>query len=376
MSNEFDTTNQNVHREVKCKDCGAVLKYAPGTSVLKCEFCGAENTIATASEEEKHTAREEIDFDSFLASAVQKQDTQQVATVKCEPCGATVSMKPNVSSDHCPFCGSPLVVKSGSTKSVIKPKGILPFKIELNQALTSFRNWIKGLWFAPSDLKQYARQDGRLDGMYIPYWTYDSKTASGYRGERGDDYYVNETYTTTENGRSVTKTRQVKKTRWTPVSGNVSDNFDDVPVMASESLPRPIAQALEPWDLKELTAFNESFITGYRTESYQVDVKGGFALAKKIMAEVIEQTIRRHIGGDHQRIHAVNTRYWDVTFKHLLLPIWISAYKYRGKVYRFLINGRTGEVQGERPYSWIKIALTALVVLAAVGIVLYFGKEG
>jgi hypothetical protein len=90
------------------------------------------------------------------------------------------------------------------------------------------------------------------------------------------------------------------------------------------------------------------------------------------MARVIEGDVRRDIGGDEQQISAIDTRHSDETFKHILLPIWTAAYKYNGKSYRFVVNGQTGEVQGERPYSWWKIgfAVLAVVVVAGVALVL------
>lgn len=373
MEAAFDT-NAAVDGELKCRDCGAVLKYAPGTVHLKCEYCGAANEIAgTGNAEADAAATREIDFEKFLSESFSKEEKQDVVTVKCGGCGANVSLKPNVTADACPFCATNLVVTNGSTSSILKPKSLLPFKIEKGDALQRFRKWLSGLWFAPNKLKHYAQNDSGLSGMYIPYWTYDSKTASSYRGERGDDYTVSESYTTTENGKAVTRTRMVTKTRWTSVSGSVKDDFDDVLVVASKSLPVSYAQALEPWDLKELTAFNEKFLSGYRTESYQIDVKEGWDHARKIMDGRIRVSVCRDIGGNHQRIHALNTSYAGTTFKHALFPIWISAYRYHGKVYRFLVNGRTGEVQGERPWSWAKIAGAVLLVAVLVGIGAYFG---
>ena len=201
----------------------------------------------------------------------------------------------------------------------------------------------------------------KLDGISTPYWTYDSSTYSNYTGERGDYYYVTETYTTTEDGKSVTKTRQVRKTRWTPASGNVSVMFDDILVVASQSLPADYVQKLEPWHLGELLPFDDKYLSGFRTETYQVDVTTGLATAKTIMSGVIDSRVRSDIGGDEQRVHQVNTRYSDISFKHILLPIWISAYRFKDKVYRFLVNGQTGEVQGERPYSGWKIFFSILV---------------
>ena len=90
------------------------------------------------------------------------------------------------------------------------------------------------------------------------------------------------------------------------------------------------------------------------------------------MARVIEGDVRRDIGGDEQQISGIDTRHSDETFKHILLPIWTAAYKYNGKSYRFVVNGQTGEVQGERPYSWWKIgfAVLAVVVVAGAALVL------
>jgi hypothetical protein len=189
---------------------------------------------------------------------------------------------------------------------------------------------------------------------------------------------VTETYTTTENGRSVTKTRQVRKIRWTFVSGSVSHWFDDVLVPASNTLPKKYVVRLEPWDTQNLVPFDEKFLSGYKAESYQVDLKQGFEEAKGIMDVTIRQLIRNHIGGDEQRIHTVDTKYSRITFKHALFPLYISAYQFRNKIYRFLVNARTGEVQGERPYSFWKIFFFVLAIIAVIaGIVwlyMYFSE--
>ncbi|HBX50762.1 MAG TPA: hypothetical protein DEH02_06785 [Bacteroidales bacterium] len=361
-------TNQS---EIICRNCSAKLKFAPGTTSLKCEYCGAENEI-----EIKQEAIEEIDFVSFIETEFNKEEKVEVATVRCNACGAETSMKENVVSDMCPFCGNPLVVKEGSTRSLLKPKSLLPFNIDPKKAQGLFQKWIGGLWFAPSGLKKYAQQTEKLTGIYIPYWTYDSNTSTSYSGQRGDNYQTSESYTTTDSsGNAKTETRTVTKVRWTYVSGHVSNSFDDVLVVGSNSLPRKYADELEPWDLDKLLPFDEKFLSGFKTESYQVDVKQGFDYAKVKMDKVIESTIRTDIGGDLQQISSKNTAYNDITFKHILLPLWISAYRYNQKVYRFMINARTGEVQGERPYSWIKITLAVLVGIAIIGGIVWFAKK-
>ncbi|HRG91248.1 MAG TPA: hypothetical protein PLW44_19630, partial [Chitinophagales bacterium] len=166
-----------------------------------------------------------------------------------------------------------------------------------------------------------------------------------------------------------------RKTRWTNVSGTVFNTFNDVLVVASDSLPREYAEKLEPWDLAQLAVYREEYLAGFRTEIYKTDVQQGLALAKSIMQPAINNTICNDIGGDHQRISSSSSAYNNITFKHILLPIWISAYSYNNKVYNFMINGRTGEVQGQRPYSAIKIFFFVLVVLAIVGAVVYYMNQ-
>lgn len=133
------------------------------------------------------------------------------------------------------------------------------------------------------------------------------------------------------------------------------------------SLPQALVAKLEPWDLEELVPYADDYLSGFRSESYRVGLAEGFEVAKTVMDEGIRQSICRDIGGDHQRIHNVHTLYSNITFKHLLLPVWVSAYRFHDKIYRFVVNARTGEVQGERPWSFVKIALAVLAVLAVAG---------
>jgi|JI6StandDraft_1071083.scaffolds.fasta_scaffold64432_3 DNA-directed RNA polymerase subunit M/transcription elongation factor TFIIS len=356
MSNSFTENNHNISHDLNCKDCGALLHFAPGTQKLACKYCGAQNEIIQNNKSSLKI--EEIDFNKFIANQIVTEEKQTIATVNCKNCGATTTLKRNITSDNCVFCASPLVIVNGSTSTIIKPKYILPFKVERNVANQSFDEWLKSLWFAPNDLVKRSAISEKINGVYMPYWTYDAKSYCTYEGERGDDYETRDS-----------KGNRETKTRWTDVSGSVSNIFDDVCVLASHSLPQENTRRLEPWDNKNLVAFNEAYLSGFQTECYQLDVKEGLPLAKQIMEEEIRETICEDIGGDKQRISEMNPVYRDITFKHTLFPIWISAYKYNEKSYRFIANGRTGKIEGQRPISYIKVALF-LSALVGTGICL------
>ena len=353
MDYNLEEKSQNISHELNCKDCGALLQYEPGIQKLACKYCGAQNDILTDTK----VTIEEIKYQDFISNKINQEEKQTVSTVKCNNCGAITTLKPNITSDNCAFCASPLIIQGGTTSTVIKPKYLLPFKIDDKNAQATFIKWLNSLWFAPNDLKKYATQNERLKGLYMPYWTYDADSTTDYEGERGEYYYT---------GSGKHRTRH---TRWYDANGTVQNTFDDVCVLASQSLPDHVTRALEPWDLNNLTPYKEGFVSGFQTECYQTDVQQGFDLSKSVMEETIKTTIRQQIGGDTQRINTMHVVYRDITFKHILLPIWISAYKYNTKVFHFIINGRSGEVQGQRPYSAIKIALAVITVLVIVGVI-------
>lgn len=368
MHEQDQTSDALTAKRFPCSSCGAKLEFSPGTSSLKCPYCNHENKIPQSAEEIR-----ELDFYKYFARAAEQGESQEVQTVKCQSCGATSTLQPNISMSHCPFCGTQLQAAAKASR-LLKPGAIMPFKIQKNKALELFRGWLGGLWFAPGGLKDQAIREGGIKGIYIPYWTFDAKSTTWYDGERGEDYYETERYTDRDDdGNTVTRTREIRHTRWYHTNGTVWLNFDDVLVLAGRSLPQELTESLRSWNLKELVPYQDAYMSGFQAEAYQVDLGDGFERAKQEMDAAIRDAVKDDIGGDHQQINTVRTQFDGITFKHILLPIWISAYKYGGKSYRFVINGATGEVQGERPWSLVKIALTILasiVVLVLIALVL------
>jgi LSD1 subclass zinc finger protein len=346
------------YRHFPCSACGASLEYSPGASVLKCPYCGQENKLSTIIEEVK-----ELDFYEFFARATEQGESVEKQTVKCASCSAISTVEPNISMIRCPFCGSQLTTPAKASR-LIRPGAVLPFRITRDKASEEFRKWLSALWFAPGELKDYATASGGIKGMYIPYWTFDSRTTTWYDGQRGEDCQENEYYEEKDkDGNSVTRNRQVTQTNWFDAGGCVKNAFDDVLVLAGKSLPQEVIRSLEPWDLKNLVPYGDEYMSGFQSEAYQVDLGDGFEQAKTLMDGAIRRSVERDIGGNHQRINAIRNQYDDITFKHILLPVWISAYRYRDKTFRFIVNARSGQVQGERPWSVAKIAMAAAALL-------------
>ena len=345
-----------------CEACGADLRFEPGTGALHCDHCGASHAVAP--EATPVSALRELDFQAAVSGQLSREEIEETRVLSCTGCGAQVEFEADIHAAECPFCATPVVTDTGTHRH-IKPRGVLPFVLDESAARAAMGAWLGGLWFAPSKLQEYARKGRRMQGIYVPYWTFDADTRSRYSGERGTVYY--ETVTVMVDGKR--ERRQVARIRWSPVSGRVARAFDDVLVLASTSLPKRFTDGLEPWDLGALHPYSPQFLAGFRAEGYQVPLDDGFVQARDKMDAVIARDVRFDIGGDQQRIHAVDTEVRDVTFKHVLLPVWMAAYKYRGETYRCVVNGRSGRVQGERPYSAIKIAVAVvLAVIAAAGV--------
>jgi DNA-directed RNA polymerase subunit RPC12/RpoP len=356
-------TKAPAQTEFPCGSCGAKLRFKPGTETITCDHCGHQNPIPKSE-----VQVEENDLLSALNSVAEEQPTEEKRTVKCSACAAEFTFDANVHSSECPFCASPIVTETKSVRT-IQPVGVLPFVLDHKQGHEALTKWLGKLWFAPNDVVKYARTEGKLTGMYVPYWTYDSQTYTDYTGYRGDAYYVT---VTDRDG----KTSQRREIRWTPVSGHLERFFDDVLVVASQSLPKKYADRLQSWRLEDVQPYSVNYLAGFRSEVYQVGLEQGFNEARQRMEAMIYSDVRADIGGDEQRVSSVDTDFRDLTFKHILLPIWLAAYKYRGKSYQFLVNGQTGEVQGERPYSWIKITLAVLAGLVVLGVVIWLLGKG
>jgi DNA-directed RNA polymerase subunit RPC12/RpoP len=370
MADANDTTRQ---QHFPCEQCGADLLYQPGTATMQCNYCGHENAIQASS-----VVIQEYSFAEALKTMQQVKlrplDNTQV--IKCPNCSATFELKTNRHAGDCPFCGTPVVTGTERTR-LFQPKSLLPFVITEKAAREAFDKWISGLWFAPSALKNKARRDEKLLGIYVPYWTYDSHTDTFYRGERGTIYYERVMVTVIVNGKPQRQVQNVPKIRWTPTSGRVRLFFDDVLVGATHTLPRTILDRLEPWDLPNLVAYNDSYLSGFQSEIYQVDLDEGFEDARSIMDSRIHRAVLSDIGGDQQRINSLQTQHSGTTFKHLLLPVWSAAFRYQDKTYRFVINGRNGKTQGERPYSKVKIAMAVIfAALTLAGAGYYMEKSG
>ena len=364
-----ELTDRGKGRTFPCPACGAGLEFHIGTQTLKCPFCGAEEPIVPA----EGAAVEERDFETTLARLRTDHDAgshqyDSLREVRCRSCGGTVLFSGTVTGTECPYCATPLQLDAAEqAKSRIALDGVLPFQVPEDRAAKNLKQWVDSRWFAPNDFRRRGVQ-GKFNGVYLPYWTFDALTYTHYTGQRGDHYYV-----TVGTG---DKQRRVRRTRWSSTNGAFERFFDDTLVVASDAVERGLSEDLEPWPLPSVDPYDQRLLAGFLVRTYDVDLEPGFKLAASRMRQQLEYDVRRRIGGDEQRITSMDVRHSAVTFKHLLLPVWMLAYRYKDEPHQVLVNAVTGRVTGERPYSWIKITLAVLTALIVFGLVWFFTHGG
>ena len=353
-----DTATTKV-RKFPCEGCGADVRWDPGAHALKCPYCGREKQLVAqtgvAERPVEAALREPRDFGW---GAERKM-------VSCNRCGAHTTLAPNVAAASCPFCGTAAVVEAPPNAAVVRPEGLLPFQVTDHQAREQFRGWLASLWFRPNDLKAQGSLT-RLQGVYVPFWTFDAATHSSWTAMAGYHYYVN--VDVRENGQTVTRREQ--RTRWEPASGIVDLAFDDVPVPASRGLDQELSRAIEPFPTSKLIEYEPSYLSGFLAEENAIDLAEALETAKERMRGDIRNACIRKIPGDTYRDLEVKTTFSALAYKNALLPIWIAAYDYAGKPYRYIVNGVTGTASGTAPWSWVKIGLAIMAVLLIVLIVM------
>jgi predicted RNA-binding Zn-ribbon protein involved in translation (DUF1610 family) len=347
-------------RKFPCSGCGADLRWEPGVTALKCPWCGTVKEVVapTGSVDEKSV-------DAALRAPRDMGWGAERKVVVCKRCAAHTTLDPHVAAGACAFCGTSAVVEAPAGANVVRPEGLLPFRITRESALESFRKWLHSLWLRPNNLKSRSRVS-TIQGAYIPFWTFDAATNSFWTAEAGYYYYID--VDVVVNGKR--ETRRERRTRWESASGSLELFFDDVPVPASRGIDKSLAQNIEPFPTAELTPYDPSYLSGFLAEENAVDLPEALEQAKERMRGEIRSACAERVPGDTHRNLEVQTTFSALAYKNALLPIWIAAYEYGGKPYRYLVNGVTGKCTGTAPWSWVKITLLAMTILIIVIIVL------
>src|SRR5687767_9767835 len=292
-------------------------------------------------------------------------------TVQCQSCKAVMVFDPARVGQNCEFCGSPSLVSYDEIKAPIRPTGLLPFKIDKAHVRDDIRRWWRSKWLAPGRLAKAALVD-TVRSLYIPYWTFDARVHCPWEAEAGYHYYVAVEGRDSKGNRVV---RQERRTRWEPASGVIDHFFDDEPVPGTQGLPIDLLRQVEPFPTKEIVAYDTAFLSGHVVEHYQVVLLDAAQRSQEQMNAKLQALCAQQVPGDTHRNLRINPDYASRTFKHVLVPIWLLSYDYGRKAYQVIVNGYTGQIAGNRPYSAWKIFFAVVAAILAGLVVLFLSNQ-
>ena len=368
MSEYNDNPENHLHSErteketdKKCPNCGATVVFDPATGGMHCDYCGYKCELPKADYENEIC---EMDFEAALHTESFNWGEEK-KEVQCKQCGAVTVYDALETAAVCPFCGSTSVMPA-ATENTIAPGAVCPFSISKEQAGERFTKWLKGKLFAPRKAKRSARPDS-FQGVYLPYWTYDAQTTSNFTARAGYDKRVKD-----KDGNTRIQTD------WRHVSGVYQEFFDDITIMASKRQTDSGVRACEPFDFSKLVPYSPQVVAGFIAERYSIGLKEGWESAQQSiqwqLRSDISSYVRSHWNADRADSVRFSTLYSNITYKYLLVPTWISSFKYKDKVYQFAVNGQTGKVGGRAPVSVWRVLIAITIGIGLFALLAYLAQ--
>lgn len=337
---------------VKCPSCGADMVFDPGTGMLSCAYCGGTKSI-----DKRVCGRRD-----FMLERADGEVDPGSTEYECPNCGGKITLENYATTEECPYCGATNIVKKERMKG-LKPDSILPFSVTKEEAFASCKKWLKKKIFAPTKLKRNFTAN-RLKGIYEPSFVFASNAVSTYEGKLGEDYYV-----TVRDSKGNTHTET--HTRWFHVSGTFRKGYSNIVIEAASNLDQTQIEKLLPFDLDSAEQYKREYLAGFAAERYSESLDASFSDAKTIMDNDLRTSILSQYKHDHVAYLNINTIYGNIQFNYILLPVWVCGYKFREKLYTFLVNGRTGLATGKTPVSIPKAVFTALICAGVLAVMIW-----
>lgn len=360
-------------RKHPCPECGGDAEWNAAKQALVCPYCGATVPWTPAMEaaagdgtagDGSPAGIREHPLDQALSSLKTSERGwgEAKTTVVCQSCRAISVFDAGRAAQRCEFCGSPSIVPQTSLPDAITPESLLPVAVADSRVRDLLREWYGSRWFAPNKLKRAALTD-TLKGIYLPYWTFDARVHAEWTAQAGYHYYVTESYRDS-NGQNAT--RQVQRTRWEPAAGSLDHFFDDALVPGTVGVHPDLLRQIEPFPTEDLKPYDPAYVRGWTVERYQLDLRQAAARNVQDMEHAVRNLCAAQVPGDTHSDLRVEAQYSGRTFKHILAPVYLVTYDYGARSFQVVVNGYTGTMAGERPYSWVKIAFAVVFALLVV----------
>lgn len=342
--------------EFKCPRCQATTAYSVEDGGLRCAHCGYYEPPATPI-----VGKGAEEFEFTVATVAASRQAQgwgaQRRELHCQSCGARTSLTPNGLAHTCPFCGSNQVLQQDAPQDQLRPRFLIPFQIESTRIQDIAREWLGSSWMTPKTLKEAARV-ADFQGVYMPYWTFDAQTVADWRAQVG--HQVSERYYDSSSKSWKTRT----KTVWRWESGRAQRTFDDLLISGSTQLSGLLLEELQDFKTRAFVPYSPSYLAGFMAHAYDVPLESAWDVARQKMREATRGACRAQASTSQIRNFRMTLDFSDESWRYVLMPVYVAAYRYEGETYQVMVNGQTGAIAGQRPVDWTKVWLAVGGMLA------------
>lgn len=349
--------------EYKCPTCGGTLAFDSASQKLKCPYCDSqfdidqfetpehvqgEDTGQQAAGTESQPGTGGMNWNVEPGSEWAEGEQAGMNIYSCQSCGGEIVCEETTASATCPYCGSPVVMKS-RLSGVLKPDCIIPFKLDKKAAKEALKKHVNSKKLVPALFKS-ENHINEIKGVYVPFWLFDASVAANitYRGEKTRHWSDSQYEYIEHNYYNIYR------------AGSVA--FDNVPVDGSEKMPDNLMESIEPFDFRDAVDFKTAYLAGYMADKYDVDAQASIENANKRIIRSTEETFRETIQG--YGMVTTESTYIDLqngTAKYALYPVWLLNTKWQGNTYTFAMNGQSGKFVGDLPLDkgafWRKFGL-------------------
>jgi len=349
----------------KCPNCSAPLSFLPGHDKVSCEYCGNEFSVQTVKEmfaqEEARAVQARAEQESTWATDAaggewQADEAAALRSFTCSSCGAEIVADENTMATECCYCGNPTMIPQRFS-GMMKPDYVIPFKKNKKEAVAALKKFYEGKILLPDAFVKNNRVES-IQPMYVPFWLFDSDVSgsASYRAENVRTYETDD--------ERITETDVYSCFR----SGDM--HFDRVPVDGSNKMDNVYMESVEPFNYRDMVAFEAGYLTGYLADKYDVDAADSVPRADERVRGSVSCTLQNTVTGydsvTEQELHVVKDK---SEVSYALMPVWILTTRYENKPYTFMMNGQTGKIVGSLPYDRTKAILyPAIVTLIALPI--------
>ncbi len=340
--------DQDQDADLTCPQCGATTAFEPAVGGLRCPFCGFVRA-SDARVVGRAAAANEFTLEALrLGEQGWGVARKELA---CDRCGAALAVEEGTLSARCAFCGAPGVHLREATSTGHRPGHLIPFSVLEEDLARRTRAWLGRGWIHPPGLEEVANID-RFTGIYVPFWVFDATIHGPWKAQVGH----------TETRRTSQGTRTVVVWRWE--SGRVHLAVSGHLVSGTSHLSSIVLERIEPFDLAELTEYDAELLAGWSAQTYDVSLPEAWETGRSAIRDRAKDAAYAQCSTSRVRSFSARFDMDDEGWRHVLLPVYVSAYRYKDRIYQVMVNGQTGQVGGAKPVAWWKVwPLIALMQL-------------